>query len=166
MNVLEHPEENEGTENLVKSHLMDRLSLPVLAMEELAVQEIIHTPAGETVLDFGQNFAGFVEFDAAFPKGTKITLECAEILQEGNFYHGNYRDAVSKFTYISDGTAKKSGPILHFSDSAISVSPDGRENAEKKRLQERCCIRTLSGPDISGRTMRRSTACMKIQCGV
>ena len=114
VNVLEHPEENEGTENLVKSHLMDRLSLPVLAMEELAVQEIIHTPAGETVLDFGQNFAGFVEFDAAFPKGTKITLECAEILQEGNFYHGNYRDAVSKFTYISDGTAKKIRPHFTF----------------------------------------------------
>ena len=117
--VLEHPEEEAGTKNLAKSHLMDRLSLPVLAMEELAVQEVIRTPAGETVLDFGQNFAGFVEFNADFPKGTKIVLECAEILQEGNFYHGNYRDAESKFTYISDGTAKKVRP--HFSDSATSA---------------------------------------------
>ncbi len=112
--VLERPEEDEGTKNLEKSHLMDRLSLPVLAMEELEVQEVIQTPAGETVLDFGQNFAGFVEFDADFPKGTKITLECAEILQEGNFYHGNYRDAESKFTYVSDGTAKKIRPHFTF----------------------------------------------------
>ncbi len=112
--VLTHPEKEEGTKNLAKSHLMDRLSLPVLAMEELEVQEIIRTPAGETVLDFGQNFAGFVEFDAAFPKGTRVTLECAEILQEGNFYHGNYRDAKSAFTYISDGTAKKIRPHFTF----------------------------------------------------
>lgn len=107
--VLKHPEANEGTKNLVKDHLMDRLSLPVLAKEKLHVQEVIHTPAGETVLDFGQNFAGFVEFEADLPKGTKITMECAEILQEGNFYHGNYRDAKSTFTYISDGRRNADG---------------------------------------------------------
>lgn len=50
--------------NLVKSHLSDRLSLPVVVKETIPVREIIATPAGETVLDFGQNFAGFPEFDA------------------------------------------------------------------------------------------------------
>ncbi len=112
--VLENPERREETRNLGKDRLTDRLSLPVLAKESLPVQEILYTPAGETVLDFGQNFAGFVEFRADFAKGTKIVLECAEILQEGNFYHGNYRDAESKFTYISDGTPKTVRPHFTF----------------------------------------------------
>lgn len=112
--VIEDPAADPGTKNLVKEHLMDRLSLPVIVKETLPVQEIIHTPAGETVLDFGQNFAGFVSFKAAFPKGTKITLECAEILQEGNFYHGNYRDAKSEFVYISDGAKKTVRPHFTF----------------------------------------------------
>ena len=112
--VLHEPQKQEETRNLNKAHLTDRLSLPVLGKESLPVQEVIHTPAGETVLDFGQNFAGFVEFEADFARGTKIVLECAEILQEGNFYHGNYRDAESKFTYISDGTSKTVRPHFTF----------------------------------------------------
>ena len=40
-----------SSKNLAKSHLMDRLSLPVVAKEQISVKEILHTPAGETVLD-------------------------------------------------------------------------------------------------------------------
>ena len=95
--------QEDGTRCLNKEHLTDRISLPILAKEELAVKEILHTPAGETVLDMGQNFAGFVEFEADFPKGTKITLDFGEILQEGNFYRENYRAAKSQFVYVSNG---------------------------------------------------------------
>ena len=112
--VIVDPAGDEGTKNLVKEHLMDRLSLPVLIKETLPVQEIIYTPDGDTVLDFGQNFAGFVSFSSRLPRGTKITLECAEILQEGNFYHGNYRDAASTFVYISDGQEKTVRPHFTF----------------------------------------------------
>jgi alpha-L-rhamnosidase len=101
--VLVDPEKEEGTKNLAISHLKDRISLPVLSKELMEVKEIIKTPAGETVLDMGQNFAGFMEFKAAFPKGTKIVLDFGEILQQGNFYNGNYRDAKSQFVYVSDG---------------------------------------------------------------
>lgn len=101
--VLEHPREREGSNNLEKSRLTDRISLPVLVKETIPVQEILYTPTGETVLDMGQNFAGYVEFKADFPKGTKITLDFGEILQEGNFYNKNYREAQSQFVYISNG---------------------------------------------------------------
>lgn len=83
--------------------LTDRISLPILAKETMEVKEILHTPAGETVLDMGQNFAGFVEFEANFPAGTRIELDFGEILQEDNFYRGNYRSAESKFVYVSNG---------------------------------------------------------------
>ena len=101
--VLEHPEEQEETKNLSVEKLQDRLSLPVVEKETISVQDIIYTPAEEIVLDMGQNFAGFIEFKANFPKGTKVVLDFGEILQQGNFYNKNYRDAKSQFVYISDG---------------------------------------------------------------
>lgn len=101
----------EEKENLKKSAviteaegtLVARYSLPVMEMEEIFVKEVIHTPAGETVLDFGQNFAGYVTFTSKQAKGTKIVLDFGEILQHDNFYNDNYRSAKSQFTYISDG---------------------------------------------------------------
>lgn len=88
--------EAEGT-------LKERYSLPLLEMEDMPVKEIIRTPTGETVLDFGQNFAGYPVFCARMRKGAKVVLEFGEILQDGNFYNENYRSAKSQFTYISDG---------------------------------------------------------------
>lgn len=92
--------------------LVERYSLPVVVKERLTPVEILHTPAGETVVDFGQNHAGYMEFQADFTAGTKIVIECGEILQNGNFYHENYRDAQSVFTYVSDGRKETVRP--HF----------------------------------------------------
>lgn len=102
----------EGTDNPIrkaqiltmsKEGLTDRYSLPVLVKERIPVKEVIHTPAGETVLDMGQNFAGWMEFRSSLPRGTKIVLDFGEVLQEGNFYNANYRTAKSRFVYVSDG---------------------------------------------------------------
>ena len=112
--VLTEPEKDPDTKNLRKSHLTDRLSLPITVAETLPVREILHTPAGETVLDFGQNFAGFPEFDADFPAGTTITLDFGEILQQGNFYNKNYRDARSRFEYVSGGERETVHPHFTF----------------------------------------------------
>ncbi len=83
---------------------IDRYSMPLQVMEQLPVAEVIRTPAGEWVLDFGQNFTGVVSFRAHdLHDGETIVLEHGEILQNGNFYHDNYRSAQTKITYISDG---------------------------------------------------------------
>ncbi|WP_303973206.1 alpha-L-rhamnosidase [Streptococcus merionis] len=89
-----------------KTVLQDRLSPPLRIQERLDVQKIIKTPAGETVLDFGQNQAGILEFYNREPKGTKLTFQMGEILQEGNFYRDNFRHARAAFEYISDGEEK------------------------------------------------------------
>ncbi len=100
----------QGTENpprpvtvLPERKVCDRYSLPVAVKDRLPVREVIHTPAGETVLDFGQNFTGYAEYTADFPAGTRITLDHGEILQEGNFYNDNYRTAKAQMIYVSDG---------------------------------------------------------------
>lgn len=47
---------------------------------------VLHTPDGNTVLDFGQNFAGFVRFKIAGKAGQKVTVTMGETLDEnGNF---------------------------------------------------------------------------------
>ncbi|MEZ0116733.1 family 78 glycoside hydrolase catalytic domain [Heyndrickxia faecalis] len=89
-----------------KAVLQDRLSLPIKVKEKLDVKEIILTPAGEQVVDFGQNQAGWLEFYNREPKGTKLTFEMGEILQNGNFYRENLREARAAFTYVSDGEEK------------------------------------------------------------
>ncbi len=89
-----------------KSILTDRLSLPLIVKETLDVKEVLKTPSGETVLDFGQNHAGIFRFYNRTPKGTKVYLQVGETLQEGNFYRGNLRSARAAFEYISDGIEK------------------------------------------------------------
>lgn len=100
--------------NMDKLKLKDRFSLPVRIKEQLPVKDVIHTPAGETVLDFGQNHAGWVQFVCDQPKGTKVRLDYGEILQNGNFYNENYRTARAAFTYISGGRRELVRPHFTF----------------------------------------------------
>lgn len=76
---------------------------PPVVVKETRKAEIIHTPAGEVLLDTKQNMAGFVSFHADFPKGTTIKLSYGEHLEDGNFYNGNLSNAKQEYIYISDG---------------------------------------------------------------
>ncbi len=83
--------------------LMARLSTPVTVHEKFAAPEILTTPAGETVLDIGQNMAGKFSLKVREPAGTKIFLQVGEVLQGGNFYNENLRSAKAEYTFITDG---------------------------------------------------------------
>ena len=75
---------------------------------------LIHTPAGEQVLDFGQNLAGVIRFVNRLPWGAQVRIQTGEVLQGGNFYRDNLRTAKSEFIYISDGTVKEVEPLFTF----------------------------------------------------
>ncbi len=94
--------------------LSPRLSPAITYQEAIPVAEVIHTPAGETVFDFGQELTGWVEFVCHAPKGTKLTLKFGELLQDENFYQGNLRTAKATFTYISAGKGEKVRPRFTF----------------------------------------------------
>ena len=83
--------------------LSPRLSPPITIHERLRPAEVIISPKGETILDFGQNMTGWISFRCAAAKGTRIHLQTGEILQKGCFYNENLRTAKSEFVYISDG---------------------------------------------------------------
>ncbi|MCR5468888.1 MAG: glycoside hydrolase family 78 protein [Lachnospiraceae bacterium] len=107
-------DEYQAIEIQPKEKLLDRYSIPVVVKEVLKAKEIITTPKGESVIDFGQNHAGVMEIDADFPAGTVITIDCGEVLQEGNFYNENYRTARSRFVYTSDGRKETVHPRFTF----------------------------------------------------
>ena len=83
--------------------LEDRLSLPIVVKEIVKPIGFIHTPKGETVLDMGQNIAGWVRMRVNEPAGTTIKLSHGEILQDDCFYNENLRRAKAEYTYISNG---------------------------------------------------------------
>ncbi len=65
-------------------------SVPVREQERFEGR-IIKTPNGETVIDFGQNLAGYTEFHVNAVSGQKITLWHGETLDEnGNFTQSNF----------------------------------------------------------------------------
>ncbi len=83
--------------------LCDRLSPPLRKIRTVEAKKLLHTPAGEQVIDFGQLMTGWVEFDCDLPEGAKIFLEHGELLQHDNFYRDNLRSAKEHYTYISKG---------------------------------------------------------------
>ena len=86
-----------------KSVLVPQISEPVRNIERLAVKEMIRTPAGELVYDFGQNMAGVVEVKTPENFNGTLTLQFAEILVNGNFYTDNLRSAKATDTFTVRG---------------------------------------------------------------
>ena len=91
-----------------------RLSPKLVIHERFEPKELIITPKGEQVIDFGQEITGWVEFDCNEEKGTEILLQFGEILQEGCFYRDNYRTSKSAYTYLSGGEAVHVRPHFTF----------------------------------------------------
>lgn len=69
-------------------NLIGQYGEPVRPIKVLKPKSIIHTPAGELVLDIGQVMAGQLEFSVDAPAGVTIKLEHSEVLDEkGNYYN-------------------------------------------------------------------------------
>lgn len=71
--------------------------------ERFGVKEVILTPRGETVLDFGQNITGYLQIKVRATAGV-CRLTYGEVLdKDGNFYRDNYRAAKAQTTIICGG---------------------------------------------------------------
>lgn len=120
--------------------LTERYSLPIVKKETFEPIEVITSPKGETILDFGQNLTGWVEFDCALEQGQEIRLTACEILQDGCFYHENLRLAKTEFIYISDGRKAHVRPHFTFYGFRYMLAewkrPDGAWEALPAECQE------------------------------
>ena len=77
-------------------------NVPVTEHERLSVKNVITTPNGEKVLDFGQNIAGYISFAVTAKKGQKIKLRFGEMFDEnGEFTQKNFQCANKKRTRVT-----------------------------------------------------------------
>ena len=92
----------------------DRLSTPLRRHEAVKPVKLLHTPAGEQVLDFGQVITGWVEADVLLPAGAEMALDYGELLQHDNFYNENLRSAKAHFGFTSAGKPAHVRPHFTF----------------------------------------------------
>ena len=98
-----------------RANLIPREGVPIREQERIPGQKLIVTPKGETVIDFGQEVTGYVEFSASVPKGAEIRLRHFEMLdKDGNVYTANLRSAKATFTVISGGKPFTVKPLYTF----------------------------------------------------
>ena len=80
---------------------------PVRAIEEVAVCEVITSPSGATILDFGQNLVGVLRIAVDGPAGGVVTLRHAEVLENGELGVRPLREAKATDTFILDGSGRQ-----------------------------------------------------------
>jgi len=100
--------ENFGFDNLVGTDLS-------ITAHERFKPILFTTPAGQKVLDFGQNFAGYVELDLMAKGGERILLTHGEVLdQYGNFQTDNFQNPDSPLCrQVIDYTCKEGRNQYH-----------------------------------------------------
>lgn len=90
--------------DLEKDMLIPQEGEKIVEHERMPALQVIKTPAGETVIDFGQNMTGYVEFKIKGVPGAQATISHGETLdRDGNFYNANYRSADAQIKFICDG---------------------------------------------------------------
>lgn len=108
--------ENAWVVDYGKNNLIAPAIAPVRKAETFS-PIVLTTPDGSTVLDFGQNIAGFVELSVTAPAGTKIKLTHSEVLDEaGNFTIEHYdlygtadgrKDTFQEEVYVCAGNGEE-----------------------------------------------------------
>ncbi|MBW4085726.1 glycoside hydrolase family 78 protein [Paenibacillus sp. S150] len=92
-----------------KEILVAQENVPVQKIEKLQPLQLLLTPAGETVLDMGQNMVGWMQFSLEAARGRQVQLRHFEVLdRDGNVYTDNLRKARQTVTYIAKGGGRES----------------------------------------------------------
>ena len=139
--------------------LHDRLSLPVVAHETF-VPELVRTPAGECVLDLGQNIAGTFALRGRWPQGSTLHLQFSELLQDGSFYRDNLRTALAEYWYVSDGAAHElTAGFTFYGYRYVKVEVDG---AAPEHFDPACFTGIALYSDFDGERGRLTTGNAKV----
>ena len=85
--------------------LVPQVGPSVRVVERIRSQYVFRTPSGETVVDFGQNLAGVVEFTVSGPAGSSVRLTHGETLTtDGEFTSDTFGDSRQQVHYTLAGT--------------------------------------------------------------
>ena len=95
--------------------LVEPIAPPIRRVEELAAVAVLHTPAGRTVVDFGQNISGWVRLRVQGLVGTVVTLRHAEVMIDGEIDLETVRTARATDRYtLAGGAAETWEPRFTF----------------------------------------------------
>jgi alpha-L-rhamnosidase len=103
---------------------------PIRRTQELAIERILTSPSGRTILDFGQNLVGWVRATARGEAGTAITLRFAEVLDEGEIGVRPLRSARATDRWILAGTGDETWEPSFTYHGFRYVEVDGWPDAE------------------------------------
>ncbi len=76
---------------------------PVRCTEEVAVAQVLTSPSGRQILDFGQNLVGRLRIRLRGERGSVVTVRTAEVLQGGEIFTRSLRTAESADSYVLAG---------------------------------------------------------------
>ena len=79
------------------------LGPPVRRRAELAPVSVWTSPAGRTLVDFGQNLVGWVRVRVSGPAGSEVTLRHAEVLEHDELGVRPLRSAAATDTFVLSG---------------------------------------------------------------
>lgn len=81
---------------------------PVRRIMEIKPKDIIITPKGKKVLDFGQNFVGWLRCEKNIPgkKGDTLLIRHAEVMEDGELGTRPLRTAKAEYTVKLGGSTK------------------------------------------------------------
>lgn len=132
---VEEVEEFEGAEG----KLIPQEGEEIIEQEILTPVQMITTPKGEVVVDFGQEVTGYVEITLEARAGERVRLSHSEMPdKEGNFYNANYRSARADYIYIcKDGEQSYHPRLTFYGFRYIRVDefPGGPESAKLENFK-------------------------------
>jgi len=86
------------------AQLSAQMSHPIEIVQTIHPQAILHSAAGVYIYDMGQNMVGWCRLQVSGPRGTRVQLRHAEILDtNGLLYVDNLRTAKASDTYVLKG---------------------------------------------------------------
>lgn len=114
-------------------HLVAPMGPPVREVATVPALEIITTPSGATILDFGQNVVGWVRLRAIGEAGSTAIVRHAEVLEDGELGVRPLRDARATDTYVLAGGEEVLEPRYTFHGfryaevTGVDVRPEDAE---------------------------------------
>ncbi|MBK6885244.1 MAG: family 78 glycoside hydrolase catalytic domain [Tetrasphaera sp.] len=121
------------TTEIDRNTLVAQVGPPIQRQEILHPQAIWRSPAGRTLVDFGQNLVGWLRFTVTGPAGTEIVLRHAEVLEEGELGTRPLRAARATDTFILSGDRDEFEPTFTFHGfryAEITSHPAGDPDTE------------------------------------
>jgi len=97
-----------------RARLTEHVGPPVRRQEIVKPVAVSTSPAGKTLVDFGQNLVGWLRFTVTGPEGSTITIKHAEVLEHGELGTRPLRTAEATDRLTLSGGADTFEPTLTF----------------------------------------------------